>query len=85
MKNLVLTAIKTNPLRYPGLEALLTWQLSSGECVGVQLVGVHQPHQSFSSTSLILIIGEKLPLDGEVRDEHWNTTEEDMCRAAFGI
>lgn len=51
------------------LGAVLTWQLSGGDGAGVQLVGVLQPHQSFGGADLIVISGEVLPLDGEVRDE----------------
>ncbi len=58
------------PSSRPGLVALLTWQLSGGDGVGVQLVGVQQPHQSFGGSGLVVIVGEVLPLDGEVRDEH---------------
>lgn len=51
---------------------MVTWQLPSGHGVGIQLVGVHQSGQSFGSSSLILIVGEVLPLGGQVGNEHWN-------------
>lgn len=50
---------------------MVTWQLPSGHGVGVQLVGVHQSGQSFCSSSLVLIVGEVLPLGGQVGNEHW--------------
>ena len=57
----------------PGPEAMPTWQLPRGDDVGVQLVGVLQPHQGFGGSGLVVIVGEVLPLDGEVGDEHWHT------------
>ena len=48
---------------------LLTWQLTRGDGVGVQLVGVLQPHQSFGGARLVVVVWEALPLDGEVGDE----------------
>lgn len=52
--------------------SVLTWDLSGGDGVSVQLVGVQQPRQSFGSTALVFITGEVLPLNSEVREKSWN-------------
>lgn len=56
--------------------SVLTWDLSGGDGVSVQLVGVQQPRQSFGSTALVFITGEVLPLNSEVREKSWNGREE---------
>lgn len=53
----------------PQICPLLTWDPSSGDGVGVQLIGVQQPRQGLGCTTLVFVIGEVLPLDNEVREE----------------
>jgi hypothetical protein len=54
----------------------LTWQIPAGHDAGVQLVGVLQPHQSFGRTHLVVVVGEVLPLDGQVGDEPCSTNKQ---------
>lgn len=46
-----------------------TWQLSSGEGLRIQLVGVLQTHQGLCSTGGILLIREVLAVCGYVGNE----------------
>lgn len=46
-----------------------TWQLSSGEGLRIQLVGVLQTHQGLCSTGGILLIWEVLAVCGYVGNE----------------
>lgn len=46
-----------------------TWQLSSGEGLRIQLVGVLKTHKGLCSTGGILLIWEVLPVCGYVGNE----------------
>lgn len=60
----------------PKICPVLTRDLPGGDGVGVQLIGVQQPRQSFGSTALVFITGEVLPLNSEVGEKSWKGREE---------
>lgn len=51
------------------VHSLITWQLSSGEGLRIQLVRVLKTHQCLGCTRLILLIWEELSMYGHVRNE----------------
>ena len=65
------------PSLYLPAPSPLTRQLSRGDGLRVQPVGVLQPHQGLGCPRLVVIIGEVLSLDGQVGDEPWSMGRKD--------
>lgn len=55
---------------------LVTWQLSSGESLRIQLVRVLKTHQRLGCTRCILFIREVLSVCGHVGNEPWRGRRE---------
>lgn len=64
-------AAKESPVFPAVTRNQLTRQPSTGDGLRVQFVGVLEPHQSFRRSGLVVVVGEVLPLDGEVGDKRW--------------
>lgn len=57
---------------------LVTWQLSSGEGLRIQLVRVLKTHQRLGGTRLIFFIWEVLSVCGHVGNEPWRESKQTL-------
>ncbi len=64
---------------------MVTWQLSSGESLRIQLVRVLKTHQCLGCTRLILLIWEILSVCGHVGNEPWRGRNDTMSGISLGM